>query len=100
MPFAGHPSVGSAHVALAAGLAEAKDGLLVQDGIAGKLPLRVTGTGRERTIAVRTPHTQVLEIASPDDPRLRAALAGLPLGALPPALVEGGRRWWLVEMAD
>jgi PhzF family phenazine biosynthesis protein len=100
VPFAGHPSVGSAHVALAAGLCEVKDGLLVQDGIAGKLPLRVTGTGRQRTIAVRTPHTQVLEIASPDDMRLRPALAGLPLGALPPALVEGGRRWWLVEMAS
>ena len=100
VPFAGHPSVGSAHVALAAGLAEAKDGLLVQDGIAGKLPLRVTGTGRERTIAVRTPHTQVLEIASPNDLRLRPDLTGLPLGALPPALVEGGRRWWLVEMAS
>jgi PhzF family phenazine biosynthesis protein len=100
VPFAGHPSVGSAHVALAAGLCEVKDGLLVQDGIAGKLPLRVTGTGRQRTIAVRTPHTQVLEIASPDDMRLRPALTGLPLGALPPALVEGGRRWWLVEMAS
>lgn len=100
VPFAGHPSVGSAHVALAAGLCEVKDGLLVQDGIAGKLPLCVTGAGRQRTIAVRTPHTQVLEIASPDDMRLRPALAGLPLGALPPALVEGGRRWWLVEMAS
>ncbi|MUV15574.1 PhzF family phenazine biosynthesis protein [Noviluteimonas gilva] len=100
VPFAGHPSVGSAHVALAAGLAQVKDGLLVQDGIAGKLPLRVTGSGQKRTIAVRTPHTNVVEIASPDDPRLRPALAGLPLGALPPALVEGGRRWWLVEMAD
>src|SRR5207342_886193 len=100
VPFAGHPSVGSAHVALAAGLAQVKDGLLVQDGIAGKLPLRVTGAGRERTIAVRTPRSKVLEVASPDDPRLRPALAGLPLGALPPALVEGGRRWWLVEMAS
>ncbi len=100
VPFAGHPSVGSAHVALAAGLAQEKDGLLVQDGIAGKLPLRVTGSGRKRTIAVRTPRSKVLETASPDDPRLAPALAGLPLGALPPALVEGGRRWWLVEMAD
>jgi len=35
---------------------------------------------------------------SAGDPRLSAALAGLPLGVLPPALVEGGRRWWLVEL--
>jgi PhzF family phenazine biosynthesis protein len=100
VPFAGHPSVGSAHVALASGLAVPRDGLLVQDGIAGKLPLRVVGTGRARTIAVRTPRARVVETASADDPRLRAALAGLPLGVLPPALVEGGRRWWLVELAD
>lgn len=100
VPFAGHPSVGSAHVAMAAGLAEPVDGLLVQDGIAGQLPLRVSGSGRERTIAVRTPRSRVVEIASPDDPRLAPSLAGLPLGALPPALVEGGRRWWLVELAS
>ncbi|HKN79602.1 MAG TPA: PhzF family phenazine biosynthesis protein [Lysobacter sp.] len=98
VPFAGHPSVGSAHVALVAGLAAPVDGLLVQDGIAGRLPLRVTGSGRERTIAVRTPRSRVLETASAGDPRLSAALAGLPLGVLPPALVEGGRRWWLVEL--
>ena len=100
VPFAGHPSVGSAHVALAAGLAVPVEGLLVQDGIAGKLPLRVTGSGRARTIAVRTPRSRVLETADPADPRLAPAIAGLPLGALPPALVEGGRRWWLVEIAS
>ncbi len=57
VPFAGHPSVGTAHAVLEAGLATPKDGLLVQDGIAGKLPLRVDGEGRSRTIAVRTPLT-------------------------------------------
>ena len=100
VPFAGHPSVGSAHVAMLAGLAAPKNGLLVQDGIAGQLPLRVEGEGRERTIAVRTPRSRVMEIADAHDPRLATALAGLPLGTLPPALVEGGRRWWLVELAD
>jgi PhzF family phenazine biosynthesis protein len=41
-----------------------------------------------------------VEIASPGDARLRDALAGLPLGALPQALMDGGRRWWLAELAD
>ena len=83
-----------------ADLAAPRDGLLVQDGIAGKLPLMVTGAGRERTIAVRTPRARVQEIATPDDPRLRDALAGLPLGGLPPVLMDGGRRWWLAELAS
>ncbi|WP_226468855.1 PhzF family phenazine biosynthesis protein [Luteimonas panaciterrae] len=100
VPFAGHPSVGTAHAVLEAGLATPKDGLLVQDGIAGKLPLRVEGTGSRRTIAVRTPRAQIGEIASATDPRLREALQGLSLGALPPVLMNGGRRWWLVELAD
>lgn len=100
VPFAGHPSVGTAHAVLEAGLAAPRDGLLVQDGIAGKLPLRVTGSGRTRTIAVRTPRASVREIANADDPRLHDALKDLPLGALPPALMDGGRRWWLAEIAD
>lgn len=100
VPFAGHPSVGTAHAVLEAGLAVPCDGYLVQDGIAGKLPLRVQGEGVNRTIAVRTPRASLVEAASADDPRLVDALAGLPLGELPPALMDGGRRWWLVELAD
>jgi len=100
VPFAGHPSVGTAHALLDAGLVAPRDGLLVQDGIAGKLPLRVDCEGRQRTVAVRTPRARVQEIAHAQEPRLRGALAGLPLGALPPALMDGGRRWWLVELAS
>ena len=100
VPFAGHPSVGTAHVLLDAGLVAPRDGLLVQDGIAGKLPLRVQGEGTQRTVAVRTPRARVQEIAHAEDPRLRGALAGLPLGALPPVLMDGGRRWWLAELAS
>ena len=100
VPFAGHPSVGTAHVVLSAGLAETVDGRLLQEGVAGLLPLAVDGDGAQRTIAVRTPRARVLETASADDPRLSAALRGLPLGALPPALMDGGRRWWLAELRD
>ena len=98
VPFAGHPSVGTAHAVLEAGLAEPVDGLLVQDGAAGQLPLRVRGEGHGRGIAVRVPRARVQEVATPADPRLRAAIAGMPLGQLPPVLMDGGRRWWLVEV--
>ena len=100
VPFAGHPSVGTAHAVLEAGLATPRDDLLVQEGIAGKLPLRVAGEGASRTIAVRTPKARVMEIAGPGDPRLHDVLASLPLGKLPPALMDGGRRWWLAELRD
>lgn len=100
VPFAGHPSVGTAHAVIEAGLAQPRDGVLIQEGMAGLLPLRVDGEGRRRTIAVRTPKARVMEVADASDPRLLDVLHGLPLGALPPALMDGGRRWWLVELAD
>ena len=100
VPFAGHPSIGTAHVVLEAGLAAPVDGLLWQEGVAGLLPLAVDGDGPERMISVRTPRASVVEIAGPGDPRLAPALAGLAPGPLPPALVDGGRRWWLAELAD
>lgn len=100
VPFAGHPSVGTAHAVMEAGLAAPRDGLLHQEGIAGVLPLQVVGEGLTRTIAVRTPKARVVEVASAADPRLAPALRGLPLGELPPALMDGGRRWWLAELTD
>lgn len=100
VPFAGHPSVGTAHAVLDADLALPRDGLLIQDGTAGKLPLRVRGEGGARTIAVRTPRARVEDVARADDARLVDALRGLPLGTLPPVCMDGGRRWWLAELAD
>ncbi|MEO5565135.1 MAG: PhzF family phenazine biosynthesis protein [Luteimonas sp.] len=100
VPFAGHPSVGTAHAVLDAGLATPRNGLIVQEGAAGLLPLQVVGSGAQRTIAVRTPRASVLEVRPHDDPLLLAALPGVAPGSLPPALVDGGRRWWLLQVAD
>ena len=101
VPFAGHPSVGTAHVVLEAGLAVPVDGLLVQEGVAGLLPLRVEDDAAGRTIAVRTPRAHVVKVGDThSDDVLRAAIANLPAGALPPALIDGGRRWWLTEVRD
>ncbi len=100
VPFAGHPSVGTAHVAIDAGLATPRDGRLVQQGVVGDLPLKIDGAGIGRTIAVRTPRASVAEVPDRDDPRLHDALRGMPPGTLPPVLMEGGRRWWLAELAD
>ncbi|MEA9806788.1 PhzF family phenazine biosynthesis protein [Xanthomonas campestris pv. raphani] len=100
VPFAGHPSVGTAHAVLDAGLATPRDGVLVQDGIAGQLPLRVEQIAGHRSIAIRTPRARVTEQLQSDDPRLSDSLRGWPLGALPPALMDGGRTWWVVELAS
>ena len=100
VPFAGHPSVGTAHAVLEAGLAEPRAGLLLQEGVAGLLPLRVDMDAGVRRIAIRTPRAQLVETAEARGARLAAALDWLPAGALPPALMDGGRRWWLAEARD
>ena len=100
VPFAGHPSIGTAHAVLEAALAAPVDGLLVQQGIAGMLPLRVEGDGAQRRIAIRTPRASVAEVVAPTDPRVASVLRGWSLGALPPARMQGGRSWWVVELGD
>jgi len=89
VPFAGHPSVGSAHAVLECGLATPVDGLLVQDGIAGQLPLRVDTIDGVRRIAIRTPRASVAEIVDAADARLRPAIAGWALGALSAGIMAG-----------
>jgi PhzF family phenazine biosynthesis protein len=100
IPFAGHPSIGSAHAALACGLAEPRDGMLWQECGAGVLPIRIVGHGETRELLLQSPGERVLSTGLDAHPLLPAALAGIRTGLLPPALVDGGRRWWLAEVAD
>ena len=100
IPFAGHPSIGSAHAALACGLVESRDGLLWQECGAGVLPIRVEGNGANRELLLQSPGERVLDTGCEAHPLLPLALTGIELGALPPALVDGGRRWWLAEVSD
>jgi len=100
IPFAGHPTIGSAHAALHSGFAQPRDGLLVQECGAGLLPIRLHDANGEHELFVQSPAARVIEAALNPNASLRSVLATQALGALPPALVEGGRRWWVVEFAD
>jgi PhzF family phenazine biosynthesis protein len=100
LPFAGHPSVGSAYAALEAGIAQPDaQGRLVQECAAGLLPMRVDGDGAARRVFVRAPRARRV-----DDPSSSSDWSGvlddLSRGSLPIALFDNGPRWWLVEAAD
>lgn len=99
IPFAGHPTVGSAHAVLDSGFARARDGQLIQQCGAGLLPVRIEGADAARVLLVRAPAARVVREGD-DDASLRAALGFQTLGKLTPALVDGGRRWWIAELAD
>lgn len=100
IPFAGHPTVGSAHAALDTGFARARAGRLVQQCKAGLLPIRIEGQARSRVISVQAPPARILREGTEELGALRAAIGLREFGTLPPAFVEGGRRWWVAELAD
>jgi PhzF family phenazine biosynthesis protein len=97
LPFAGHPSVGTAHAVLERGLVSSRDGRLVQECAAGLLPLRVEGVGSQRRLHVRAP--RAAERAG-DPAAVLASLRGVQLGQVRPALVDNGPRWWCIELVD
>jgi PhzF family phenazine biosynthesis protein len=95
--FAGHPSIGSAHAVLEIGMASAQNGTLVQECAAGLLTVRIDGEGSQRQLFVEAPRARILDHGLASQPLLQTVLGTIRLGVLPPALVEGGRRWWLAE---
>lgn len=100
IPFAGHPSIGSAHAALDAGIAIPQNGQLVQECGAGLLPIRVEGNGAARRLSIQAPAASIVRDGEVAAATLAPLLAGVEPGALGAALIEGGRRWWVAELAD
>ena len=74
LPFAGHPSVGSAYAALAAGVVPDDKTQLVQECAAGLLPVRVDGHGPSRRIHVQAPPAHVTQCGSDIAEHLSTAL--------------------------
>jgi PhzF family phenazine biosynthesis protein len=92
LPFAGHPTIGSAHAVLEAGIAKAKDGKLRQECGVGVLGLQVDGD----TLWLDSPsatETAFSEVAALER-MLGAKAKGNPL------IMNVGPRWLVAELAD
>jgi len=97
IPFAGHPSVGTAHALIDSGRLARDRPVLWQECGAGVLPVRSERAGR---ILVQAPPARRAVV----DPALQAQALRL-LGACEPGAtglqcIDGGRRWWLAELRD
>lgn len=100
IPFAGHPSIGSAHAVLQTGWTHPRDGQLVQECGSGVLPIRVEEADGTRELFIRTPAARILREGRDALDALAAVLDDQPLGRRGGVLIDGGRRWWLAEFAD
>ena len=101
LPFAGHPTIGSCHAVLEAGIVTPVEGQLVQECGAGNLPLRIEGgEGPERRICVEAPEAKFMG----EFPALAGAVSeslGRPIsGAHPPTAFMNGPNWLFVRFEE
>src|SRR6266571_3655238 len=99
LPFAGHPTIGSCHAVLEAGIVAPEEGRLVQECGAGNLPLRIDGEGEERRIYVEAPEAKLVREYGELWKAVSDAL-GVPIGqwATPTPLCNGPT--WLFARFD
>ncbi len=98
LPFAGHPSVGTAHALIESERIAAK-AHMIQECAAGLLPVEVIGTGIEQRIFVRAPRAAFREPAgalAELEPALGAKLSG----AAAPLIVNVGPDWLICDVGD
>ena len=101
IPFAGHPTIGSAHAVLETGFSGLNGrGELVQQCAAGLLNIRADYVNGTRELYVAAPGANILKTGIDAHPTLSNILSGVQLGILPPAFVDGGRRWWVAELGS
>jgi PhzF family phenazine biosynthesis protein len=94
LPFAGHPTVGSAHAILEAGIVKATGGRLRQECGAGNLELRVDG----ETIWLESPAATSTPLDESALQRLKSALNGTIENS--PLVINVGPRWLIAELSD
>jgi PhzF family phenazine biosynthesis protein len=91
LPFAGHPTLGTAHAVLAAGLASARDGRLVQQCAVGLVDLTVGEGG----LSFKLPRYALSELT---DPEATAWIGAAVKGAA--QAVDVGPVWLVAELAE
>lgn len=91
LPFAGHPTLGTAHAVLEAGLASARDGRLVQECKVGLVDLTVGDAG----LSFRLPRYALSDLTDPKATEwIGAAVKGHAKA------VDVGPTWLVAELAD
>lgn len=100
MPFAGHPTIGSAHAIIESGFVTVKNGKLKQECLAGVLDLRTEEENGQRRIWVKAPRASVSSIAQGTLEILRRALKLDMVEDTPPLRIDVGAIWLVVNMGE
>lgn len=98
LPFAGHPTLGSAHAALEAQRVTPRDGRLVQECGVGLVEVAVEGDGLGRRLTLRLPPATVTPLSAADVVELEAVLGHAVGGNVAPAIVNVGAAWVVAQL--
>lgn len=100
LPFAGHPTIGTAHALLEAGRIAATDGALVQQCVAGLVRLQVTHQDGLRVITFELPPATITPMGAAQIEELRAVLGHDIAFEQSPCVVDVGPRWVVAQLAS
>lgn len=94
LPFAGHPTLGTAHAVLEAGLVMPRQGKIIQHCAVGLVEVTIGEDQR----SFRLP--RYAASGAPDADALLAALGGRSLLKAPPRILDVGPRWVIAQCAS
>ena len=98
LPFAGHPTLGSAHAALEAGIASAKDGKLTMHCGVGLVDIAVPDDWRSEGLSFRLPDHKIWP--APDPAALIDAMRSHGKLKADPSVIDVGPHWVIAEFSE
>jgi PhzF family phenazine biosynthesis protein len=98
LPFAGHPTIGSAHAVIEHGLVSDTASSLVQECGAGLLRLTIERQGTERMIFVDAPLAKLQDVDAVSLDAIPRALGARPREETIPQIVDVGPKWLIVDL--
>lgn len=101
LPFAGHPTLGSAHTVIEAGICQTRDGgRLIQQCGAGLIPVSIETDTGSPALFLQMPEARHRLLTRDEVDELAAVVGSRMRGCPPPELVNVGAVWVVAEMED
>jgi PhzF family phenazine biosynthesis protein len=98
LPFAGHPTLGSAHAIIESGLCNPLSGSIVQECAVGIVPIAIDNDRGERRLTLQMPVAKHRALSSEETGELTAVLDHPVLSNPAPELVDVGAVWMVAQM--
>ena len=98
LPFAGHPTLGSAFAALEAGIVQPRNDLLIQECGVGLITLEVQTTGSAHQVSFGLPPAKLVSLEASDVVELDAILGQAVVKSAQPAVVNVGAVWVVAQL--